>query len=219
MHLSGRLADARSTFELAEKIQQRGNDQFPLLVSLGSYYYCDLLLDLQEFEAVERRATRTLRFVKGEGDQLRPDAVRELLSVGLEHLSLGRAILLQAQTRRDSRLSVATKHLDDALTWVRMAGRQDYLPACLLARGELRLFTGDLPGAEADISSAHVYSTRAQQRLSEVDCHLARARLKLDMGDNLAARTHVVRAQSMIAQTPGYHRRDRQAEELSARSA
>ena len=52
-------------------------------------------------------------------------------------------------------------------------------------------------------------------RLFECDAHLESARLELAQGNPAAARTHLTRAEELVAAT-GYHRRNKELEELKA---
>ena len=58
-------------------------------------------------------------------------------------------------------------------------------------------------------------ATRSGMRLHECDAHLEYARLELAQGNREAARTHLARAEELVAAT-GYHRRDKDLEELKA---
>ena len=144
-----------------------------------------------------------------------------LLDIALDHLSLGRAYLGQAVTASGGSVdkpstaspgtqelfSQAATHLDQAVDGLRRAGQQEFLPLGLLARAALRRATGAHDRARADLDEALSIATRGGMRLHEADCHLEYARLCLATGETEAAREHLARAKTMVAET-GYHRRD-----------
>lgn len=124
-----------------------------------------------------------------------------LLDIALNHLLLGRA----AHALGDIR--TADEHLDAAVTGLRRAGQQQFIPAALLARAALRRDLGNLPAALHDLDEATRIARRGGMRLHLADCALERARLALAQGDRDAARTARDEARTMI-QSMGYHRRD-----------
>jgi len=127
--------------------------------------------------------------------------------------------LAQQETFRVSEtLKVCTTYLDRAVDGLRQAGQQNYMPLGLLARAELRRVTGELDKARRDLDEAFSIASRGGMRRFEADCHLAYARwyLAAKRRDALAqAREHWAKARQIIEQT-GYHRRDREAQELEA---
>jgi hypothetical protein len=130
-----------------------------------------------------------------------------LLDIALDHVSLGRACLLEALHEGKPDLAEAESHLDQAVTGLHQAGQQNYLPLGLLARAELRRHQPDFPGAQRDLDEALLIATRGGMRLHETDCHLEQARLSLARGDVARARDSVAAASDLIEKT-GYHRRD-----------
>jgi len=172
LHQSARFAEAMPLFAEAEQIQAESQPTYSILYSVRGYRYCDLLLDQGQNAEVLRRASQTLHWQQG-----------RLLDVGLDHLSLGRA--------HPAGSAEATHHLDQAVDFLRRAGRLDYLPLGLLARG-----------TPHDLEEAFRIATRSGMRLYLADYHLARG--------NLAE------AEALINAT-GYHRRDRELAALRAR--
>ena len=155
-----------------------------------------------------------------------------LLDIALDHLSLGRTHLLQAQVgaHRDAPLRDVATYLDRAVDGLRQAGTQDQLPRGLLARAELRRGTGELDKARRDLDEAFSIAARGGMRLFEADCHLAYARWYLASVETLHATSlhamslppetdkageHLAKAKQIIEQT-GYHRRDGELQELEA---
>ena len=194
LHQAGRWAEAAALFREAERMQAERQPDYPLLYSLGSFRYCDLLLadaeraawrtvlpapagrkvggeDLVEIcRAVSQRAARTLKIAEHN---------RWLLDIALDHLSLGRAALYEAVlTAADVRR--AQPDIEQAVAGLRRAGTQDHFPRALLTRAWLRFLLGACSGsdsAQADLDEAWAIAERGPMRLFLADIHLHRARL------------------------------------------
>jgi hypothetical protein len=119
-----------------------------------------------------------------------------LLDIALDHLTSGRAALYAAlltrscgfqppgedERREDAAApwETARRELDDAVTGLRRAGQQHYLPCGLLARAWLRFLEGKPTGSESaqsDLDEAWETAERGPMRLFLADIHLHRARL------------------------------------------
>jgi hypothetical protein len=108
LHHAGRRAEADALFEEAEQMQREREPEFPLLYSLQGFRYCDLLLGeseraawrwtlgqptagssplLKSCHAISERTEKTLEWY-GTGARL--------LTIALDHLTLGRARLYAA---------------------------------------------------------------------------------------------------------------------------
>jgi tetratricopeptide (TPR) repeat protein len=85
-----------------------------------------------------------------------------------------------------------------------------------MARIELYRVQGEFERAQQDIEEAITIAERGEMGLHQADCHLEYARLYLAMRDEDRAREHLAIAKKMIEQM-GYHRRDREVEELEAK--
>jgi tetratricopeptide (TPR) repeat protein len=182
LHQSGDLAEARNQFEQAERLQSKHQPEYPLLYSLPGYRLCDLLLSEGKTASALGRATRTLPWV------------RNLLSIGLDHLTLGRA---HPAGSTESRY-----HLDQAVDYLRRSGTLDRLPLALLARA-----------TPEDLAEVHRLATRSGMRLHLTDYHLISARQALAANNPTQARDHYHQAAQLIQQT-GYHRRDKELDDL-----
>jgi tetratricopeptide (TPR) repeat protein len=176
LHQSGDSDEATRLFTEAERLQTESQPEYPILYSLQGYRYCDLLLDQGQSAEVLRRASQTLRWA---------EVQRILLDIGLDHLSLGRA--------HPAGSTEAIQHLDQAVDFLRRAGRLEFLLCGLLARG-----------TPHDLEEAFRIANRSGMRLYLADYHLAKG--------NLAE------AEALINAT-GYHRRDRELAALRARVA
>jgi tetratricopeptide (TPR) repeat protein len=207
LHQAGRASEAQALFQEAERMQKGDQPEYPLLYSLRGYHYCELLLARGKHEEVIERVTQTLEW---ESKRL------GLLNIALDHLSLGRALLLAAQAEGTDAYKKACAHLDLAVDGLREAGSMDHLPRGLLARAELYLFTGDHADAGAALNEALDIATRdpaGPMKLHVTDCHLGYARLALAEEKPEVARDELAQARALIKET-GYHRRDEELAEL-----
>ena len=127
--------------------------------------------------AVSERAAQTLKWVT--------DAKMSLLTIALDHLTLGRAALYATILGSpDSALRIPHSELDSAVSGLRRAGTQDMLPHALLTRAWQRSLTGALTSAQAgpdsaqsDLDEAWEIAERGPMPLFLADIHLHRARL------------------------------------------
>ena len=132
-----------------------------------------------------------------------------MLTIALDHLSLGRAALaLEAHHE-------ATAQLNQAVDRLRQAGQVHELPRGLLARAGLLRETGDVTAARRDLEEAMRIARRSEMRLFQCDAHLEYARLALALGDRDKARGHVAEARRLVDET-GYGRRRPEVEALEA---
>jgi tetratricopeptide (TPR) repeat protein len=201
LHALGRREEAAAQFEEAERMQKGWQPDYPRLYSLPGFEYCDILLDQGRDAEVRERAAQTLGWAISNNV--------DLLSIALDHLTLGRAHLLAAARDPAADLTPAAAHLTQAVDGLRRAGRQDRLPLGLLARAALHTHTGAYPLARRDLDESLSLTTRCNLRLHLTDTHLACARLHLSLPtpDLPAARSHLTTAAALIAAT-SYHRRD-----------
>jgi tetratricopeptide (TPR) repeat protein len=206
LHQAGRQSEAESLFCEAEEMQKEDQPEYPFLHSSGCFRYCDLLLSQGKCQEVVSRAVQTLEWVKAQS---------WLLDIALDHLSLGRAHLFQALQEDTQNFTQAAEHLNQAVEGLRQAGTQHHLPRGLLAMAELYRVQGEFERAQHDIEEAMAIAERGEMGLHQADCHLEYARLYMAMGDENRAREHLAIAREMIEQM-GYHRRDREVEELEA---
>lgn len=182
---AGDLIEAQDLFTEAERMQSKEQPECPILYSLWGFHYCSLLLEEGENAEVIRRATQTLRWVERE---------HWPLDIGLDHLSLGRAY--------PSGSAESIHHLDQAVHFLRQSGHLETLLVGLLGRG-----------TPHDLDEVSRIATRSGMRLHLTDYHLAMTRLKINGGNPAKAREHFEQAKKLIQET-GYHRRDKQLEQL-----
>jgi Domain of unknown function (DUF4062) len=125
LHQAGRRAEAEARFREAEQMQAESQPAYPLLYSVPGFQYCDLLLAEAEraswgkdeggrmkdeliaaCRAVSQRAAQTLKWAEA--------ARMDILSIALDHLTLGRAALYEGILKgRDALLRVRDSLSDD----------------------------------------------------------------------------------------------------------
>jgi class 3 adenylate cyclase len=208
LHQTGRRTEAETRFREAEQMQKETQPDYALLYSVQGFQYGDLLLAAPERAAWQRtlewadlsslsagrseergnqsphsmtlsassqRVAQTLKWAEmgGQGS---------LLTIALDHLTLGRAALYSAILGNSdfSLLTSDLSHLDTAVAGLRRAASQDYIPRGLLTRAWLRFLTGAGTGADSaqeDLEEAWEIAERGPMRLHMADIHLYRARL------------------------------------------
>ena len=184
---TGDFVQAQRLFVEAERILSEEDPASAILYSLAGFCYCDLLLEQGKNAEVIRRATQTLEIA---GRNHWP------LGIGLDHVSLGRA------HSRGSPESI--HHLNQGVHFLRQYGSLLRLPLGLLARG-----------TPQDLEEVRRIATRSGMRLYLTDYHLASSRLALTNHDLPKAREYFEQAEKLIKET-GYHRRDKELEQLRA---
>ncbi len=204
LYQAGRIAEAESLFGEAEALQKERQSDFPLLYSHSGFQYCDLLLDQREYGQVQDRAGQTLVWVTEQ---------RWVLDIALDHLSIGRAHLLEAQQEGTRDFSKAAEHLDQVVDGLRQAGNQEFIALGFLARAALHRVRKDFDRARWDLEEATSIAERGGMGLHQADAHLEYARLYLAMGEKAKAQNSLATAKRMIERM-GYHRRKGAVAEL-----
>lgn len=223
LHQAGRREESAAAFVEAEGMQAEREPRHPRLYSLAGYQYCDLLLARAEPEdgsGLDGVQAVAYREACGEVEDRARTALeiairnRQLLSIGLDHLTFGRAHLGLALTSAAPDFTAARAHLSRAVVGLRQAAQEDDLPRGLLARAALHRLAGAHDLARADLIEAEDIATRGQMRLHETDAHLEWTRLCRDTGDLAAAREHLAKACALVDAT-GYERRRREVDWLT----
>jgi hypothetical protein len=202
LHQAGRRAEADTRFREAEQMQKESQRDYPLLYSLQGFRYCDLLLAAPERAAwqiclesrlqSERRKERAeaetpneiCRAVSQRGAKMFEWRVPgdPLLTIALDHLTLGRAALYAAilESSDFQLLTDDLSHVNAAVGGLRRAGTTHWIPAGLLTRAWLRSQANKHTGgdsAQEDLDEAREIAERGPMRLHMADIHLYRARL------------------------------------------
>jgi tetratricopeptide (TPR) repeat protein len=202
---AGQIAEAADVFREAEEIQKRDAPEYPVLYSLQGFRYCELLLGQGRVREVKDRAARALEWASLQ---------KFVLDIALDNLSLGCAWMLEAEPEYAPDMTRATEFLRRAVDGLRQAGAIEFIPRGLLARAALHRVKANHTRAERDLAEALRISTRCGMGLHLADCHLESARLQLAQGNRDKAREHWETAKKMIDRM-GYHRRDRDVDELA----
>ena len=258
LHQAGRMDDAGRQFEEAESIQTKHQPAYPRLYSLQGFRYCDLLLSAAEraawwatlpltlrpaFDgasakdeetlwhelqhvcvAVIEQATQTLKWVEQDRGAL--------LTIALNHLTLGRAALYRAilsQSEISNEEYQLADHLAAAVDGLRASGQMDDLPRGLLTRAWLRYVSGDEHGSREDLDEAWEIAERGPMPLFRVDVLLTRARLfgrtkaegsraKGQPDYPWQSPQHDLASARRLIDTHGYHRRDQELADLDTES-
>ncbi|HEX7676990.1 MAG TPA: hypothetical protein VF713_02625 [Thermoanaerobaculia bacterium] len=151
-------------------------------------------------QAAERRAADALEIVLV--------GSRSLLSIALNHLTIGRTSLYRAVLEPlsyDIRNPELPSHIDAAVHGFRQANLLHHLPSGLLTRAWLRALLGQSADAESDFTEAQQIAKRGPMPLHLADVHLHRARLFF-RDDLEVAREDLKRARALIERC-GYLRR------------
>jgi tetratricopeptide (TPR) repeat protein len=242
LHQAGRRGEAEARFREAEVMQAGDHPEYPLLLSVQGFLYCDLLLGdaeraawrralqssritqpsslLESCRAVSLRAARTFHRVEVKQGKL------SLLDTAIDHLTLGRAALYGAvlEGLALDRLDPCRESLQHAVNGLRRAGTQDYLPRGLLTRSWLRCLSGAHTGpdsAQSDLNEAFEIAERGPMPLFMADIHLHRARLFGLSKDRPASypwtspQTDLAEARRLI-EKHGYWRRKEELEDAEA---
>jgi len=232
LHQAGGRAEAEAHFREAEEMQAKRQPTYPLCYSMAGFRYCDLLLTEAEraawrvtgsgglrppkggdahramLQAVSERASQTLTWVEA--------ARMDILSIALDHLTLGRAALYAAILEGSS-LDPCRASLQHAVAGLRRAGETTRLPHGLLTRAWLRFLEGARTGpesAQSDLEEAWEIAERGPMKLFMADIHLHRARLffrepKYPWGSPAAD----FAAAGKLIHDCGYHRRDEELDD------
>lgn len=207
LHQAGRFAEAEARFQQAEALQCLMWPADLFLVGARGFQYCDLLLDQGRYAAVQQRAEHALRWGATWGTIP--------MEAGLNHLALGRALLLQMRQTDSGDFTQVSAHMTQGLNHLREASRQEPFVRGLLAHAELQQATNDLDRAQTDLDEALALATRGSMGLHQADCHLAYCRLHLARDDEDKARQSLTTAQAMIDRL-GYRRRSEETAALRA---
>ncbi|TAK65439.1 MAG: toll/interleukin-1 receptor domain-containing protein [Bacteroidetes bacterium] len=241
IHQSGQLTEAEALFREAEQLQKERQPEFTLLYSLSSFHYCTLLLSQNKYQDVQLRASQTIKIATENNWLL--DIALDNLSLGNAHLiqsqrepyhpftesqtHLNRAVdgLRQAGTqdympfgllaraeyyRVTNSPTLAKRDLDEAFSIAKRCGMGLHLANCHLEYARLYVGMAEAqfahPSTPLHPSSPLHPSTPLRMTGSE-GREMTLEELKQQ------AREHLAIAKKKINEM-GYHRRDREVEEL-----
>ena len=207
LHQSGDYEKAETAFRQAEDAQKVIVPQSHFLFSVRGFFYCELLLDQGRWDEVLGRARESLRFA---------ESVTILLDIALAELTIGKNAMLSAQSHTDRLMTVAERHLSNAVQKLRESGANHYLPRGLLARANLHRLTGRFSEASRDLNELFEVVDRSEMKLFLADFHLETARLALTENRLADASKHCGAASVLVRET-GYARRRPELDEIQRR--
>ncbi len=231
LHKAGEVEESKQLFEEAEVMQKKMQPEYRYLYSVQGYRYCDLLLANGKAREVKERAKQTLEWSTAQGF---------LLDIALDKLSLGRAWLEELRIEklegrnREKCLTEAKKWLNEAVDGLRKQGAQEFIPLGLLVRAGYYRVAGDYEKAWGDLDETREIAERGEMKLFLADYHLEAAKLALSESSRAVeqgnrrpffaeategeqnAKKHYEEAKRLIEEC-GYHRRDKELEELKGR--
>jgi ATP/maltotriose-dependent transcriptional regulator MalT len=226
LHQAGKNKTAEKLFIEAENKQKKRQPEYPWLYSLRGFQFCDLLLSMGKYQEALERARTTIEWVKN------------LLSIALDNLSIGKALMLQSIQNISEDFSKAENFLNLAVDGLRESGEQIWIASGLLKRSILYKTQKNYYQSWADLDEAKEIAEYGQMRLHLTDYHMEACRnIKAQLADTsdslsefeiiengttlqltkeeMQARfqEHFKKAERLISET-GYHRRDGELEEL-----
>jgi len=202
---SRKINQAEKLFIEAEKMHREGEEpEYPWLYSVRGFNYCSLLLEKKRIQEVIQRAEYALKI------SIRNN---QLLSIGLDFLTLGKANFMKALENKITNFNQINELFNQAVDGLRNSGQLQFLPYGLLARAELYRVQKKWDEAQEDLEEVFELSISSEMRLFECDAHLEQVRLYLAQERDEEAKPHVDKARKLIEDT-GYHRRDSALEEL-----
>ena len=168
-HQAGKLNDAEKLFIEAENMQKKIQPEYPWLYGLSGFQFCDLLLSMGKYQDVLESARTTIKIA---------NQLSHLLSIALDKLTIGKALMLQALTSplEGGCLEEAPDYLNQAVDGLREAGHQQYLPSGLLVCATLSRHQKDFSKSWADLDEAWEIAEYGQMRLHLTDYHLEACR-------------------------------------------
>lgn len=200
---SGDLKQALQLFQEAEQIQIEFPPEYKMLYALQGFRYCDLLLEQGDIEAVLMRAEQALVIAKQNN---------WLLAIALDQLSLAKAHILsmsgyaKAKPTYQEHAQKAGAYVEQAVTDLRAAGTQEFIPLALIVRATFFRHTQAFNKAHKDLDEVKELAETCRMRLHLCDYHLESARLALAEKETEKARHHRQQAARLIEET-GYKRR------------
>ena len=169
--------EAEKLFLEAENMQKKRLPEVPYLYSFSGYLYCNLLLSSERYQEVLDRAKTTLEY--------KEEHWYSLISIALDQLSIGKALLLQSLQKKSSNLSEAAEFLNLGVKGLRKAGAQYYLPLGLLTLASLYRHQNTFPSAWWNLDEAQEIAIYGSMKLHLTDyyleaCRLIRGQLAVD---------------------------------------
>lgn len=178
LHQMGHFQEARKHFQIAEQAQLVVSPIHETLHSVWGYWYCELLLDLGDFEQALDRSKRALT--------LAPDqpilAMGKLLDTAVALLGIARATFLSGLKAGSNNHSEASAHFHRAIEAIRIVDHQWLLPQAMLDLADCLLLSGRGAEAKSAIHDAESLWRKDGLKLYEPDHHLGLSDIALGEG-------------------------------------
>ena len=168
-HQAGRRKEAENLFIEAEEMQKKREPASPYLYSLQGFQYCDLLISSGRYREALERAKTTLEWMKN-------DPNTPILTIVLDYLTLGRALMLQSIQDKSEDFSKAENYLNQAVDGLRKAGTQHHLPRGLLTRAALYRRQKNFSPSWEDLDEVREIAEYDKMRLHLADYFLEASR-------------------------------------------
>lgn len=191
LHHAGLIELSLDAFEGAEVLQAKLAQEHPFLSSVMNARFCDLLLAMEQVDAVRKRTKRSI-------DRSQRPGFRWTLALALDHLILARCALLEPTvkglTAAEEALTQARRHLEDC-------GRINHQPRLWLLEAELDRRRGDFQKAREALARVEDAVNERGLRLYEPPLYLERACLALAQDQIDDAVSSLAACQTVIDET------------------
>lgn len=202
LHRKGHFKESEFVFNKAETLHKKDDPSLPFLYSAQGFNYCDLLLSLGKYDEVIKRASTTLKWYIH-------DPHIGIQSIGLDHLSIGKAWLMKAINEETNDYCQAKESLDSAVNCLRQSGAQELLVQGLLARAKLFRVTNELSKAQLDLDEAFSIITRGKMELYKADYYLEFSWFSIESQDSHNAKVSFKMAKEIIEKIGYYQLNDK----------
>lgn len=212
LHQMGLFREAKEAFRSSEKAMCQVAPEIHWLPSVWSYWYCELLLDLGDFQNAKERGEYALRMAPEQPTS----SQGMLLDKAVAELTIARALLLSAAMNGAKDFRESQEYFAKAFESLRLVNHQWLMPEALLGRSEYYHWKREYGRAADDLNETLLMASRDGLRLHNVDCQMGLARLRIAAGEFTGGREHLEAAE-LEANRLGYHRRAVQIRLLHAK--
>ena len=212
LHQMGLFREAKEAFQSSEKAMCQVAPEVRWLPSVWSYWYCELLLDLGDFQNAKERGEHALE----QAPEQPKSSQGILLDEAVAELTISRALLLIESQAGSADFHESKEYFRKAFESIRNVNHQWLMPEALLGRAEYYNLSGKHVQAEDDLRETKALADRDGLKLYEVDCQIGLAKLSLHRKELTQAREQLNAVETEVANM-GYHRRDIQIVLLQAK--
>ena len=198
LHQAGDLEGSLRQFEKAEPILVSFNPKMPQLIRARGYHYCDLLLQLERIEEVERRAEVSFQYDN--------DAGKKGYGKGLAKLLMARCGLVRRSQTGANTLPQTLKIAQEATQYLRQAGHQPYVVLSKFVLASVYRELSDFDEASRLLVEATEVAAQCAMRLLLADAMMEEVRLLHARGEARLAREKLSQVTHLV-QSRQYRRR------------